>query len=735
MARNGPITIQTELSRDMGLTTAMAIGVGTMIAAGIFTLSGLAVRNVGSGAILSFLIAAVVAAFTALTYCELVSVYPESGEGYLYTRKTFPGPLAYLVGSALILGYTSSCAFYLASFSSYFVEFIYHTPVENIAGVFAVAGLTLINIKGTKESGTFQIVVTVAKVVLLIWFVSGGLGSVDMADLMERFVGDAVKIGGTAAMVFITFFGFSAIAASAGEVKDPTRTIPRAIFISMGVVVLLYTFVVAVVSSAGLTEYNEAAMGEAAVRFLGPIGGMVIIGGALFSMISASNASILAGSRVTLAMSRMGHLPGELGIVNPRTRTPIVSLVMVAIMIVLFMVGLDLEGLAHFADTVLILALVLVNFTLIAHRRKFPNIERPFRVPFVPLLPVLGILANLFLLSQIVSQHPLPMFYAVGAMLAGAMAFISWKGTRPPEVALPGAPSRVALAPETAGKAGYRVLVPVANPDNVPKLMEIASALARAHDGEVVVLRVVQVPDQVSPSPDAALAERERGLLELAQTSALIHNVTAYPVIRVGHNVARSILETAGERDCDTILLGWKGYTTTARKILGDVVDDIVRNAKCDILLTKHVANETFRNILLPTAGGVHARRAESYAAALAGHYDGSVTVCSVVAPDADADTRRQVTGRLNKAVNRLLKVEDLEVHRKTVRHSSVNVGLIKEAENYDALMLGAAGDSAYPRRLFGSIPELIAKHCDRPVIIVKRYQPVKELLGRVMEE
>ena len=223
--------------------------------------------------------------------------------------------------------------------------------------------------------------------------------------------------------------------------------------------------------------------------------------------------------------------------------------------------------------------------------------------------------------------------------------------------------------------------------------------------------------------------------MELAQTSAIIHNVPARLVIRVGHNVARAVLETARDKRCDTIVLGWKGYTATARRILGDVVDDIVSHAKCDILLIKHVPDESFRNILLPTAGGDHARRAERYAAALARYYDGSVTVSSVVAPDADRETRRQVAVRLNKAVNRLLKEEELEVHRKTIRHSSVSVGLIKEAENYDVLMLGATERRFDQKILLGNIPEMIAKRCNRPVIIVKHYHPVKELLGKVMVE
>ena len=165
-------------------------------------------------------------------------------------------------------------------------------------------------------------------------------------------------------MVFVTFFGFSAIAASAGEVRNPAKTIPRAIFISMGLVTVLYTGVILVMVAANLTEYSESAMGTAAKAFLGPIGGMVIVGGALFSMISASNASIMAGSRVALTMAKMGHLPREIGIINARTKTPVISLMLVGGSIGAFALMLPLEKLAHFADVVLLTALILVNAAL-----------------------------------------------------------------------------------------------------------------------------------------------------------------------------------------------------------------------------------------------------------------------------------------------------------------------------------------------------------------------------------
>ena len=727
--------IETELSRDLGLTSALAIGVGTMIAAGIFTLSGLAVRDVGSAAIVSFLLAAVVALFTALTYCEFVSIYPESGEGYLYARRTFRAPAAYFVGWLLFLGYTASCAFYISSLSSYFCEFIWHTPFPAMSGVAALVALTLLNIRGTKESGRFQVVVTVAKILLLLWFVIGGFGSIDFTDVVERFSTDFVQITKTSAMVFITFFGFSAIAASAGEVKNPVKTIPRAIFISMATVTVLYSLVVLVVIAAGLTEYTEAAMGTAAKKFLGSIGGFVIVAGALFSMISASNASIMAGSRVMLSMARLGHFPAGFGTVSPQTRTPVVSLVIVGGTILIFTVSLGLEDLAHFADIVLLIALILVNLALIVHRRKYPDIERPFRVPLVPLLPALGIVANLYLLSQILG-HPVPVAMASTCVVLGLAGFMVWKGMQPGEIALPGAPSRVALERSaSAGDSRFRVLVALANPANVPQLIELASQIATDRNGEIVALRVAVVPEQLPPRLEDPYVERERRILEQAHAAALNYDVPVTSLVRVGHDAARAVLETARERDCDLIILGWKGYTSTTKKILGEVVDAVVSHARADVMLVKQTDHKPLSRFLLPTAGGDHARCAEGYLASILRVAGGSVTTCSVVRPDATETDVDEANKRLAEASSRITSENELQADSKLIHHKSVSVGVIEEAEDYDAVVVGAAGGSIYPQILFGSIPETIAKRCPRTVILVKRHDPVKALMGRVISE
>lgn len=730
---NGHV-IEAELARDLGLVSVLAIGVGTMIAAGIFTLSGLAVGYVGSAAIASFLLAALVATFTALTYCEFSSLYPQSGEGYLYARRTFPALIAYMVGWCLLLGYTASCGFYIASFSSYFNEFILHVRVEVIPGLVAVAALTLLNIKGTKESGSFQVVVTIAKVALLFWFVGGGLLHVDPSVIIERFSTDLGMIGSTAAMVFITFFGFSAIAASAGEVKNPVVTIPRAIFISMGFVTFLYTLVVLVVVAANLTEYTESAMGTAAKDFLGPIGGMVIVGGALFSMVSASNASILAGSRVALSMSRLGHLPKEFGSINAQTRTPIVALVLVGAGIATFATLLPLEELAHFADCVLLIALILVNAALIQHRRKFPNLKRPFRVPFVPLLPGLGILANLYLLSQV--PHLAPVLLALGALVVGFVGFMGWKGAQVEAEALPGLPSRVALEQADQAEADFRILVPLAHPANVDSLIDYASVIAHARNGHIIAVRVVVVPEQLPPRLEGYYVERERGILDAARQRARTHDVSMTSLVRIGHNPARAILETSRERECDLMVVGWKGHTSTARYILGEITDTIVMNARTDIMVVKLAGKGLPKRLLLPTHGGVHAKQAETYAANIAASQNGTVTLCTVVPVDAQEELIQSEQERLNEARGRILKATKFEqVDTTIIQNRSVTDGIVEELRNHDGVIVGAAGKSFSNRILFGSIPEEVARLSDKPVIVVKRHHTVKALFGRVMSE
>jgi amino acid transporter len=444
-----------EHTRTLDFKIAFAIGLGTMIAAGIFSLSGAAVAMIGSSAVIGFTIAALVAGITAASYSEFASIYSENGGGYLFNSRTFKDRrlLTYGVGASLFLGYTGPTAFYLATMDEWFVRFIIPETLQwlphGTVGVVAALLLGVLNARGTEESGTFQLLVTGAKVAVLLAFIAGAFAfrgpATATANFASQFQADAVGMVTVAALAFITFFGFSAIAASAGEIIEPRKTVPRAIAASIITVTILYALVIVAMTNSTVppeivAEEGETAMGLVAEGFLGPAGRSLIVAGAVFSMVSASNASILAAAGIGSLMGRRGQAPRPFTRIHPEYGTPFWSVTTVTAAIVAMIVffialfpaegaplglNLGLTALTGFATLNLLLPLSVVNAALIVHRRKFPDMERGFSVPGVPAVPILGILANLALIINL----PVDGVVLVTVLV---IAYLAWGGA--PEI-------------------------------------------------------------------------------------------------------------------------------------------------------------------------------------------------------------------------------------------------------------------------------------------------------------
>jgi amino acid transporter len=396
-----------------------------------------------------------VAGITAASYSEFASIYSENGGGYLFNSRTFTDRrlLTYGVGASLFLGYTGTTAFYLATMDEWFVRFIIPESLQwlphGAVGAVTAVLLGVLNARGTEESGTFQLFVTGAKVAVLAAFVSGAFAfrgpARATANFTSQFQADAVGIVTVAALAFITFFGFSAIAASAGEIIEPRKTVPRAIAASIVTVTILYALVIVAMTNSTVppqvvAEEGETAMGLVAEGFLGSIGRSLIVAGAVFSMVSASNASILAATGIGSLMGRRGQAPRPFTRIHSEYGTPFWSVAAVTATVVVLIVafigvfpseggllGLDLglTALTGFATLNLLLPLSVVNAALIVHRRKFPDIERGFRVPGVPVVPALGILANLALIYNLPFRGVVTGVVLIVSLLA---AYLAWGG-------------------------------------------------------------------------------------------------------------------------------------------------------------------------------------------------------------------------------------------------------------------------------------------------------------------
>lgn len=600
-----------EHTRTLDFKIAFAIGLGTMIAAGIFSLSGAAVAMIGSSAIIAFVIAALVAGITAASYSEFASIYSENGGGYLFNSRTFEERrlLTYGVGASLFLGYTGTTAFYLATMDEWFVRFIIpeslHWLPHGTAGVVTAVLLGVLNVRGTEESGTFQLLVTGAKVAVLLAFIAGAFAyrgpATATANFAGQFQADAVGIVTVAALAFITFFGFSAIAASAGEIIEPRRTVPRAIAASIVTVTILYALVIVAMTNSTVppeivAEEGETAMGLVAEGFLGPPGQALIVAGAVFSMVSASNASILAATGIGSLMARRGQAPRPLFRIHSDYGTPFWSVVTVTATIVAMIVffiglfpaenaplGLDLglTALTGFATLNLLLPLSVVNAALIVHRRRFPDVERGFRVPGVPVVPALGILANLALIYNLPVRGVVTGIALVAVLL---VAYLTWGGA--PEVeellrevvpaerggtepATAAGESGSGANPATEGAAEtseesetsgerFRVLVPIARPERAPGYVRLAAALGRGREREpfVQVLNVTEIPDQ---TPHEVVAETAQGRADRIADALADESLDVEYSVE-GHtsrDVAFDVVQTARNGDADLILMGY----------------------------------------------------------------------------------------------------------------------------------------------------------------------------------
>ncbi len=182
-------------------------------------------------------------------------------------------------------------------------------------------------------------------------------------------------------------------------------------------------------------------------------------------------------------------------------------------------------------------------------------------------------------------------------------------------------------------------------------------------------------------------------------------------------------------------MMGWKGFTSTGQRILGEITDDVITHARRDIMLVKSVGNKPLRKILFPTTGGPYTNHAEEYVASIARYFKASVTVCGVAQPSAPEMVTTKINTMLKKTVARLLTKNQLTADSEIISHHSITEAIIEKAKNYDAVVIGATGYSLYKQILFGSIPETIARHTTRTVILVKHHQPARALVSRVMEE
>ena len=408
---------ETELERTLGLSGGLAIGVGTMIGAGIFVFPGIAAGQAGPAASLSFAIGAVVALLVALPTSELATAMPRSGGGYYFISRGLGTLFGTVVGLSLWFGLVFAAAFYLVGFGFYAEALLAEVgvvlgsldvviPLAFLFGAF----LTVLNATGTENAAKLQNgVVAVLLAIIVAFLTFGGLSSLGVIGepepVSESFLSQgAFPVLTTAALVFTSYLGFAQVATVAGEIKRPGRNLPLAMVGSVVIVGVLYVATIFVAVSAfdseRLSTLGETAMVTVAESFLGSLGAFAILLGGLLATVSSANASVLSTSRAIYAVSKDALLPRVASRINLRYGTPHVALGMAGGPILVLVLSGEVAVLAEVASFLHLVMYGLMCVALIALRRDEPEWYDPaFRVPAYPVTPVLGALASFALIG------------------------------------------------------------------------------------------------------------------------------------------------------------------------------------------------------------------------------------------------------------------------------------------------------------------------------------------------
>ena len=657
-----------------------------------------------------------------LGYLELSTSMPSSGGAYRLVQSSEEGNwLAFLAGWALILAGLSAAGLILQAFGmgvSALLKVAFGFSVPHLA---LAAGLLVLaavyKLLPARSKGLFYLLVIPLALLLVGSFVS--LPKVGLSNLFPL-EGDW-KI--TFRLLLISFIGLEVAAGLQGDLSDRSINSARLIWLSVLLPGLITTFVGVLLLGVFSPGFSSTLLSPLA-NLAGVWGnqwvqiGLAALG--LLAMPAALNRILSQLIRTIYSMTRDGYWPDILKKINPRTKKPV--FLVLALVVTLSLTGfVDHLTLARVGGLFYLIVLTVVNFAL----TRQEQVESAFQLPIHPWIPALVVIFDL-LISTIWARD-LPF---VLILLAVGLAFFFFYGKYHCIQAKEGITVFKTELKEETAKQHKRILVPIANPETAGTLLHLAGTLVRPEGGKVIALRVITVPNQLPLSEGRIEAEANRVLLDQAIDQATKEEFRVQAMTRVSRSIAEGILDTARDEDVDQILVGWSGgETRSISKSMGPVLDPIIKDAPCDVLIVRGYNWKEVKTILVPTAGGPNAPIGAKLASTLSISTGAEVTGIYV-------QVGRASSSRM--AENRQILEEtfrDLEFsvppEKKIIQANSALSGILKEAENYDLVIVGASEEGFIDQFAFGSIPQRIASQAPNSSVMVKGYSGAPEFWFR----
>ena len=727
-------SFEVRLSREMRLFDVVMIGVGAMIGAGIFVLTGIAAGVAGPGLLLAFLLNAFVTLFAAAAYAELGSSFHDAGGSYLWVKLGLQDPQGFMSGWMDWFAHSVACSLYALGFGAYFKLVLpliglggFDTPFMPVEKWLAVGIISLfawVNYRGASETGGTGNIITIGKIIILAVFVGFGIWiTLQRPDWQPVFTEDFLPKGYGGVFVamgltFIAFEGYEIIAQCSEEVHEPQRNVPRAIFLSLLIVVPIYLLVAfaalgavqveGVPSWQFLGEHQETALVDVAKGFF-PGGGLMILIGGLLSTVSALNATIYSSSRVSLAMGRDRNLPAFFGKVHALRKTPHGAIAGSAVLIAFMAVALPIETVASAANIMFLLLFIQVQAVLIVLRRKMPEMPRGFRVPWVPFVPVIGILLQLFLAVYLFFYSPMAWLSAAAWIVLGLVVYYTYARKRDK------AYEHVVEMREAAKRKDYRILACLLGADDAAPVLGTAQFLAHGREAEVIGLSVIEVPDgePLATGLDRVGPVKQR--LDRAMVRLAAQDVELKSLVKISHRASFGIAETILEEHCNVVIVGWARRAGLFQRFASAIVDRVIREAPTHTLLVSAERwPENFRKVMFAYESGPHSRFAADVVALVAKATGARVLAAHVVSREATTAQNEQAETGLRGLVAEFFPDAEISI----VHSGDIVTGLLRAARDADLIVAGGTEAGMLEHLLGYGVPLELAERAPMPVLI-----------------
>jgi len=717
------------LKRQLNLFQVIMLGSAGAIGSGIFVLTGLAVEISGPAAFLAILLGGFLSFSIALNYCELATIYPETGGAMTYVREAWgKGLLAFLVGSMDCISSTFYCALSAVGFAYSLSVFIPTIPIIPVA-IIVIGFFVLLNILGVSSVGNAQIIMGGILIFSFAVFIFAGFISPNgfhpetffsQGRLFPQagFFKNFSMLMRTIALMYAIYIGFEVIADDAEEVKDPNKNIPTAILISLGLITLLYALTIVV--TLGTVHWQSIAGSQTALSFtiskyLPGLGVSLIGFAGMVGSLTSINSSMLSATRESFTLSRDGVWPLALSRLN-RVRVPFMAILIIGAISILITVFGVVDFLSYITSAGYLFVLFFSNMAMITLRKKFPDIHRPFKVPFFPLTPIL---ASLTCLLIIFYSSLDAILFTAGVIALFAVYYFASKGINVWKEA-----HRRDTSP-----GRYRIILPLITPNGADGLMKVGSLLAEAEkDLNMCLLTVLPSTAQVDQQATGDFLEKIKAqrhhILDKFIHYAVDRNVPMYTKMVADVTMADGIInEIRNDPNVKLVLMKWPAQASSGeayRKALARLISD----AKVSLGILNDKGIKKFSNIMVPVGGGLNSRLAIHLANDIATQESSHVDYIRVMPEMIGEETNEDMISHLQEIVMTELGQVPADATLQISYAKTVQEAVINECHSneYDLVVIGSE-DNPTDGTLFGPVCETVVKQSPYSVLVVRRHE------------